>query len=509
MGIPVWKEVLCLGVHFDPRTGERHEFKPAHVKRAHKNYQRMKERGVPVPACWEHQKHIEAGNAPPTDEAIAEWKRQYARYTFAHAIDSRINERGNLDMLLDVADQADAEQLPKVKFVSPKVYTAGYWDTKGGEYDGATVAHIAATPTPVQFWQKPFELSADDTFFLSFTPADAAAPDPVSLGLSEYKCPLCGGRAYNGDAKTGTRYRGGGKCADCDKTFSIVGMHLKPTRTPHADLSATLPADAAAQKSGSAPKWEPCPRQDWSIDDAYAALELSATDPPPDEEPPVADEYDDKGGDKSAPKKAGGKMTIADVIKALKDHGMSIPEEVEDEAGLVIAIKSQKGGMEPDGDEVPAEPAAGDTDPAQGGPPMLMSTTDANPKKRDRANKYAKDERDGATARISAALKGDGRTGRDPRTARVLLRRAAAVEMSFNRDYEAVGASWTKLLTDIAAYEKSVPTVRLRADGSPLDLSATAVVERPNPDGRVKDPTGQLGSDIILGSKTVAEAAAK
>jgi hypothetical protein len=43
-----------------------------------------------------------------------------------------------------------------------------------------------------------------------------------------YKCPLCGGKAFNGDPETGMHFRGSGKCGDCDRSFSIVGMKLKP-----------------------------------------------------------------------------------------------------------------------------------------------------------------------------------------------------------------------------------------------------------------------------------------
>lgn len=46
--------------------------------------------------------------------------------------------------------------------------------------------------------------------------------------LTEYKCPHCGGVAYNGDPKTGNRFRGSGACVDCGEGFSIVGLKLQP-----------------------------------------------------------------------------------------------------------------------------------------------------------------------------------------------------------------------------------------------------------------------------------------
>ena len=50
---------------------------------------------------------------------------------------------------------------------------------------------------------------------------------PFTLGV--YVCPLCGGEAHNGDPASRTRYKGSGKCADCNQTFSIVGMGLAAT----------------------------------------------------------------------------------------------------------------------------------------------------------------------------------------------------------------------------------------------------------------------------------------
>lgn len=40
--------------------------------------------------------------------------------------------------------------------------------------------------------------------------------------LFVYKCPWCGGEAYNGDPYTGGRFRGSAKCFECNKAFSAI-----------------------------------------------------------------------------------------------------------------------------------------------------------------------------------------------------------------------------------------------------------------------------------------------
>lgn len=411
MGTPVWKEVLCLGRHYDPRAGEWYEFRPAHIKRAHRNFQKMRSRGVPLPACWEHQEGIEAGEMPPDADALAEWKRRYARYTFAHALDSRLNERGNLDMLLDVADPTDVPRLEAVKFVSPKVYQAGYWDTKGGEYDGTTIAHVAATPTPVQFWQKPFSvnLSAAEALYLSFAPPDAPSNPPE-----------------------------------------------KPAPRPGYAESHEWSFDAWLDEVGRGAE----------------AVELSTTEHPREGDA-VADEKD-KGGEKKPEggEKGGGKKTIADVIKALRDYGLNIPEEVEDEAGVIIAIKAngpKAAEAEPEPEPEPAPDESG-TESA-GGPPMLMSTLDKNDSRRKRAVELARPERKDAADRVKALFEA-GKI--DGPTQRKMLRQAESFELSFTADFEPAGSKWTKLLSEIGTAEKSEPKFRKKSDGS-LDLSTTAV----------------------------------
>lgn len=308
MAWELWKEVLCLGRQKDPKSGQWYEIKPADINDALRNCGQLLSRGYPVPTVWEHQ-DVEAVDP-------ADWKARYAKYTFGRINGQRINDRGNLELLHVGDDPKDRDQLLKTRFVSPKLYR-GYSDPAGGEYRGATIAHVAATPTPVQFWQKPFELSRDDALFLSYARSD------------------------------------------------------------------------------------------------------------------MADDKDDKGGEKKdSEKKGGGAATLADVIQALRDTGMNVPDEVTDEAGLVIAIKAGGG---PGDDDMDLDATGQDATAPAGGAPMLMSTTDTTlePETRRQLAGWERTERREIKTRIKDAFT-SGRLNRPE--AMSLLRRAESVEMSFHRE---------------------------------------------------------------------------
>lgn len=353
MGTRIWKETLCKGRQRD-RWGNWFAFTSDDIRQAHRNVNRMLSRGVPVPCVWEHQP-VEAGD--PDEHRAA-----YAKYTFAHVAGSRINARGNLELLHDVPDPADVRQLAKTRFVSPKVYPS-YSDSLGGEYSGTTIAHVAATPNPVQTWQKPFELSRGKALYLSYTP----------------------------EGKT-------------------VAEDTKPK--------------------------------------------------------------DGDGDGKAGETKAGGKASLMDVIAALKDVGMNIPDEVTDETGLVIAIKASGGGGfggSDDDDELDDElplGGAGDTTVAGAGGPVMMSNG-------PQTAQWAKAER----ADMKTRVKNLFATGRvDRPTARQLLRQVGTVEMSFTRDAEPV----CPLLKKIAEHEKKAANSAWQANGGrSVDLSATAGFDLP------------------------------
>ena len=165
----VWKEVLLPGTQQGP-DGKRYTFTRRDVLEARRNVNKMLSRGVPIPAVWEHV-NVEAGDSDA-------WKARYAKYTFGHIDRSRINARGGLDLRHEIPDPADVQQLVKTKFVSPKVYPS-YSDSRGGTYRGTTIAHVAATPSPVQFWQRPWELSQRGTLYLSYLPENAMPDEPA------------------------------------------------------------------------------------------------------------------------------------------------------------------------------------------------------------------------------------------------------------------------------------------------------------------------------------------
>ncbi len=120
-------------------------------------------RGVRVPCVWEHQP-----GADPIELSRGDKLANYVKHSFGEIRDARVYGKGVLWLEHEIYDPADAAtpQLKRLQ-VSPKLYP-GFSDSRGGEYRGAVVGHVAATPSPVQFWQKPFELSQGTALFLSY-----------------------------------------------------------------------------------------------------------------------------------------------------------------------------------------------------------------------------------------------------------------------------------------------------------------------------------------------------
>jgi len=185
---PVWKETLLPGRMYDPKTGRPFTISERMVRQAHRNFRKMLERGVPVPQVFEHVS-LEAGDPD-------EWRANYAKHCFGHVGDARLSTHedvaaglatfpGTLLLRHDVADPADVERLKKCKFVSPKIRPAGWMDSKGGTYEGAVLTHTALTPSPVQFWQRPFQLSADEAVYLSCVLDAPPEETPVCPGYAQ------------------------------------------------------------------------------------------------------------------------------------------------------------------------------------------------------------------------------------------------------------------------------------------------------------------------------------
>lgn len=434
--IRLWKESLLPGTMVDPRSKRRFTITEEDVKAAKRNIKRMLHKGLTLPLVWEHQ---DVEEADPE-----EWKANYARNTFGRAGGARLSTTEDVDRGIasypgtllvrhDVFDEKDAAQLKKTGRVSPKIYR-GYLDSTGEEYEGVTVAHIASTPTAVQFWQKPFEMSESDAVYLSYTPPS-----------EDDSCP-----PYT-------------------ETFS-----------------------------------------EWL--DRIDAVILSAT-ADPDEDEPVAEEDMTK---KKADGDTGGNADLKAIIKALKEKfGAKISDKVSNWSELLIAIESNMGGggdgmdMEVEVEETeveeetnPDEDMTAAADAATtGGAPMIMSTTDRDPKKRSRAQKEAKPERDDAVARVNSLLK----TGRiDAVKSRALLRRVGQVEMSFSATGEAGGKRWLATLAEIATLEKAKPNSAWQASGSgkpnrsAIDLSTTEA-DRPKEVGTMSAERSAEVTKFILG----------
>lgn len=252
----LWKEVLLPGRQRD-RNGNWFSFSAADIRQADKNVRKMIGNGVPVPTVWEHV-DVEAGDSDA-------WKARYAKYTFGDVAGSRVNDRGALELLHRGTDLKDRDQLLKTKFVSPKVYPS-YSDSRGGEYQGTTIAHVAATPTPVQFWQKPFELSQSGALYLSY---EAPMPDDDKKE-----------KPGKGE-KEGGENEGGGELKALFDALREVGMNIPDEVTDIAGLIIAVKASGGAKNDADDDRLgEPGQEPGGNIAPAGGApMMMSATDP--------------------------------------------------------------------------------------------------------------------------------------------------------------------------------------------------------------------------------------
>ena len=465
--IEVWKETLLPGTMVDPKTKRQFTVTPEEVATGHKNLKRMYSKGLNVPSIWEHL-DVEEND----DE---EWKANYARNTFGRVGDSKISKvrdveagiasrPGTLLVRFDVHDEKDAEQLKKTGFVSPKIYKSGYLDSQGEEYEGLTVAHIAASPTVVQWWQKPFKMSQDETLYLS-----CIVPKEPEVSRSS--------------DDTSTRYEDW--LAALDQLYPDDALTLSAIEEEEEEEEEEEPDDSDLED-------EDADDEDEDTDDDDLDL---------DEDEDMADEPEVKKKDSGD--KGGGNADLKAVVEAIKSAypNAKISDKVTNWSELVIALESQAGAggdvmPEPEPEPEPA-PEGEETAPA-GAPPMMMSTTDRDPRKKQLAEKYAKPERDEAKTRVEKLFK----TQRiDGPTRRKMLRQVEGVEMSFTADYEPSGKRWVKLLTDITEAEKKAEKSALPSGA--FDLSATDTVNRPDLSGDKSKST--RGVDVILGVKSAQD----
>ena len=430
----VWKETLLAGTMIDAKSKRPFTISEKDVRDAKRNINRMVAKGRKIPLVWEH---LDVEESDPE-----EWKANYARNTFGWVGGARLStgedvksglalRPGTLLVRHDIHDARDVDQLRKTGYVSPKIYR-GYLDSQNEEYEGVTVAHVAASPTVCQFWQRPFELSDSDAMYLSYTPPDEAE----------------------------TR----AECPSYTETFT----------------------------------------------EFLDRLEMSAF-AEPEEDAPVAEEEVVKKKSDGDGDEGGGNADLKAIVKALRDKfGANISDKVSNWNELLIAIESNAGsGMDEEevATETPDEDLAASADEATagaGGAPMVMSTLDKDPKKRARAEKEAKPERDEAAVRVNKLFD----TGRiDGPKKRALTRVVGTIEMSFGADGAAGGKRWTATMSEIAELEKKPansvgppPTGRKAADGS-VEMSTTEV-GRPADLSGTNQPTAeraQVGADFLLG----------
>lgn len=369
MGFRLWKEVLCRGRQQD-RFGRWFTVDGGRIQESFRNANKMLERGVPIPCIWEHQQ-FEAKDADNPEK-----KARYAKLTFAHVGGARINDRGNLELRHDCSDPADVKQLRKVRYVSPKLCGAGYEDSRGGKYHGTTIAHVAATPTPVQFWQRPFEFSRDQAFYLSYTPEDAAMAKEDDEGK-------------------------GGK--------------------------------------------------------------------------PKGDEGD-------------GNSELGSVIDALREKGITVPDEVIDWTGLVIAIKASGGSKSDDDLGLDDDDTTATT--AAPGAPMLMSEERSKPlRTRDQKT---------AASRIRSLYK-SGRITRDVATKKI--REAESFEFSYSKAGDTNPNkldAWIEAREDLPKHSAWKP----KGDATDLELSETRVQDPPTHltgDAKGSGNSTKEATDFVLG----------
>ena len=168
----VWKDLLLPGT-YRLDDGRTVTYRDADVRNAERQGNAMLAAGLRVPMCWEHD--------PAADPAHGnEW---LAKGYFGEPTKFERRADGRLYGLLDIPDQADADQLKKVRTVSPKL-NFDYVDETGALWPGLTVGHVAATAMPVQRGQHAVSLSratsrARDCHYLSYATRTEPTMDPT------------------------------------------------------------------------------------------------------------------------------------------------------------------------------------------------------------------------------------------------------------------------------------------------------------------------------------------
>jgi hypothetical protein len=114
-------------------------------------FKRMKKKGLPVPIPWEHQE----GAKPDPAARLA----NQAKHNAGHVDDMFLDRNGALWGKLNIPRDDHARQIKEnVKFVSPEIDDE--WEDGDGEVWHDIITHVAVTPRPVHYKQKPFGTKA-------------------------------------------------------------------------------------------------------------------------------------------------------------------------------------------------------------------------------------------------------------------------------------------------------------------------------------------------------------
>lgn len=157
----VWKDGLIPGTWVTTK-GQVFDCGPDDINHFASRAKAMMSNGFRMPWCFEHQQD---NDIDPTQLSSSDYLARWAKNTGGHISDVRVNPQGVLEFLMDV-DDADIPTLEKIKFVSPDI-RHNWRDRNGPEVDahspywpGQSIAHVAVTPIPVQYPQRPFEFNA-------------------------------------------------------------------------------------------------------------------------------------------------------------------------------------------------------------------------------------------------------------------------------------------------------------------------------------------------------------
>jgi hypothetical protein len=142
----IWKDSLYLGDWHLP-DGRVFSCDEQEMRHFHTRAKEMLATGGPLPWCFEHDPDVGLSS-------VQRAKRQ-AENAGGHCHAVRLGPDGQLQFEVDVEDD-DVPKLRKNKFVSPEI-RFDVVDSHGKLWPGASIVHLAVTPRPVQWPQKPFE----------------------------------------------------------------------------------------------------------------------------------------------------------------------------------------------------------------------------------------------------------------------------------------------------------------------------------------------------------------